>query len=281
MPPPHWSRSEVEATVREYLNMLVLELRGEQFNKAARNRELRVQLDGRSHGAVERKHQNISAMLISLGLPYIDGYKPLGHGQDMLREVIHKQLPPLLPFVEADVETPQPPVAIGDILHIHVEPPEAGLPLVVGEEPAMYGVGSSHLPAINYLHKEALNRSLGNAGEALVMEYERTRLLQAGKDHLARNVEQVSKTRGDYAGYDIRSYEVTGRDRFVEVKTTRYGKLTPFYISEGEVRFSGANLGAYRLYRLFNFRKGPKLFILPGDVTQHVRLRAVNYRAHF
>ena len=89
------------------------------------------------------------------------------------------------------------------------------------------------------------------------MEYERTRLVQAGKDHLARNIEQVSKTHGDQAGYDIRSYEVTGRDRFVEVKTTRYGKLTPFYISEGEVRFSGANLDAYHLYRLFNFRKGP------------------------
>ena len=281
MPPPHWSRSEVEATVRDYLNMLVLELRGERFNKAARNRELRVRLDGRSHGAVERKHQNISAILISLGLPYIDGYKPLGHGQDLLREVIRERLPPLLPFVEADVETPQSPVVIGDVLHIQVDPPDADLPLVVGEEPALYEVGSSRLPAINYLQKEALNRSLGDAGEALVMEYERTRLLQAGKDHLARNVEQVSKTRGDHAGYDIRSYEVTGRDRFVEVKTTRYGKLTPFYISAGEVRFSGANLDAYRLYRLFNFRKGPKLFILPGDVKRHVRLQAVNYRAHF
>lgn len=281
MPPPHWSRSEVEATVRDYLNMLVLELRGEQFNKAARNRELRVQLDGRSKGAVERKHQNVSAILISLGLPYIDGYKPLGHGQDLLREVIREQLPPLLPFVKADVETPQSPVAIGDVLNIQVDPPDADLPLVVGEERALYEVGSSRLPAINYLQKEALNRSLGDAGEALVMEYERTRLLQAGKDYLARNVEQVSKTRGDHAGYDIRSYEVTGRDRFVEVKTTRYGKLTPFYISAGEVRFSGANLDAYRLYRLFNFRQRPKLFILPGDVRRHVRLQAANYRAHF
>ena len=46
-------------------------------------------------------------------------------------------------------------------------------------------------------------------------------------------------------------------------------------------RFSGANLQAYRLYRLFNFRRGPKLFILPGDVRRHARLHAVNYRASF
>ncbi len=233
----------------------------------------------RSHGAVERKHQNISAILISLGCPYIDGYKPLGHGQDMLREVIHEQLVSLRPLVEADVGASQPPVTVDDVLDIHVKAPDTGLSSVVKE--GQYGVGGSSLPAINYLLKEALNRSLGDAGEALVMEYERTRLMQAGKDHFARNVEQVSKTRGDQAGYDIHSYEATGHDRFVEVKTTRYGKLTPFYISEGEVRFSGASLDAYHLYRLFNFRKGPKLFILHGDVRQHVRLRAVNYRAHF
>lgn len=274
----------MEATVRDYLSMLILELRGEGFNKRARNRELRVQLDGRSPSAVERKHQNISAILISLGCPYVDGYKPLGHGQDMLREVIHEQLLSLRPLVEAvesDVGAPQSPVAVDDVLDIHVNAPDGGLSSIVKEGPARYGVGGPGLPAINYLQKEASNRSLGDAGEALVMEYERTRLVQAGKDHLARNVEQVSKTHGDQAGYDIRSYETTGHDRFVEVKTTRYGKLTPFYISEGEVRFSGANLDAYHLYRLFNFRKDPKLFILPGDVRQHVRLRAVNYRAHF
>ena len=151
----------------------------------------------------------------------------------------------------------------------------------VREEPAPYAVDSVDSPATDYLQREALNRSLGDAGEALVMEYERARLLRAEKDRLARNVERVSKSVGDHAGYDIRSYDVTGHDRFVEVKTTRYGKLTPFYISAGEVRFCGANLHAYRLYRLFNFRKGPKLFILPGDVRRHVRLNVANYRAHF
>ena len=64
------------------------------------------------------------------------------------------------------------------------------------------------------------------------------------------------------------------------MKTTRYGKLTPFYISAGEVRFSEANAQAYHLYRLFEFRQSPKLFQLPGDVGHHVQLQAINYRAH-
>ena len=128
---------------------------------------------------------------------------------------------------------------------------------------------------------EALNRSLGDAGEALVMDFERARLLHEGKVRLAGNVEQVSKTVGDHAGFDIRSYEVSGHDRFIEVKTTRYGKLTLFYISTGEVRFSEANANDYHLYRLFEFRQRPGLFQLQGDVGRHVQLQAVNYRAHF
>ena len=270
----------MEATVRDYLNMLAAELRGEPVNKAARNRELRGRLDGRSHSAVEKKHQNISAVLISLGFPYVNGYKPLGHGQAMLRDVILEELPPLRDVVADDVAAPQPSVDIEDVLGICVDPPETGSPSMVREQLAQYGGRSVSSQAVNYLYQESLNRSLGDAGEALVMEYERARLLQAGKHQLARNVEQVSKTRGDHVGYDIHSYEDTGHDRFIEVKATRYGQLTPFFISAGELRFSKANLYAYRLYRLFNFRVGPRLFILPGDVRRHVRLEAVNYRAH-
>lgn len=82
-------------------------------------------------------------------------------------------------------------------------------------------------------------------------------------------------------GFDIHSYEATGRDRFIEVKTTRYGRHTPFYISDGELRFPEQNAKSYHLYRLFGFRKTPLLFTLPGDVSEHVQLHPVNYRARF
>ncbi len=274
-----WSRQEVEVTVRDYLDMLALELQDKSYNKAARNRALRARLDGRTHGAVERKHQNISAVLIELGFPYINGYKPLFNFQGMLRDVVREQLPPLESLVVADVNALQDRFTVDDILGIGVDPPVPAS-LSVGERPVEYVVSAQPGPPINYLQMEALNRSLGDAGEALVLEFERARLLREGKDRLARNVEQVSKTVGDHAGYDIRSYEVSGRDRFIEVKTTRYGKLTPFYISTGEVRFSKTNANAYHLYRLFEFRQTPRLFQLSGNVGRHVHLQAVNYRAH-
>ena len=152
---------------------------------------------------------------------------------------------------------------------------------VVGERRSDYLTPGTAAGPIDYLLREAQNRSLGDAGEALVMDYERERLERAGKDHLARNVEQASKTVGDHMGYDIRSYEESGRDRFIEVKTTRYGRHTPFYISDGELRFSEENAESYQLYRLFGFRRSPLLFTLPGDVTRHVQLHPVNYRARF
>ena len=275
-----WNRQEVEATVRDYFDMLASELLGEPFNKAASNRALRARLDTRTRGAVERKHQNISAVLIELGFPYINGYKPLVNIQSMLRDVVHEHLSSLENLVKADVEAHQIQVAVDDLLGIGVDPP-VPTPASVREAPVDYLVPNHHFPTINYLQMEALNRSLGDAGEALVMEFERARLLGEGKDRLARNVEHVSNTVGDHAGFDIRSYEVSGRDRFIEVKTTRYGKLTPFYISTGEVRFSEANAHAYHLYRLFKFRQRPKLFQLPGDVGRHVHLHAASYRAHF
>ena len=259
--------------------MLSLEICGKRYTKKEHNRKLREQLEGRSHGSVEFKHQNISAVLDSMGLPYIDGYKPRENVQALLREVVGERIPPVLELLAREVSAPQESVAMADVLNIRVDPPTARL--FAAEEQAEYVVSRRSPEPFNYLHQEAQNQSLGNAGETLILAYERSRLERLGRDNLARNVEQVSKTVGDHLGYDIHSYEENGRDRFVEVKTTRYGKRTPFYISAGEIKFSKANCNAYQLYRVFEFRERPKLFTLPGDVAGHVTLRAINYRAHF
>ena len=260
--------------------MFACQVRREPLNKAAHNHALRHHLDDRSRSAVERKHQNVSAVLIELGVPYIDGYKPLGNVQGLLREVVQEHLPEFEALVAPDVEEPQAPVPVGDLLDILVDPPES-TSREIRQSRREYVVPGRTAGTVDYLRREARNRSLGEAGEALVMDYERLRLERTGKDHLARNIEQVSKTMGDRAGYDIRSYHADGRDRFIEVKTTRYGRYTPFYISEGELRFSRAHANSYHLYRVFGFRKRPQLFTLPGEVGLHVCLQATTYRAQF
>ena len=274
-----WSRVEVEATVRDYMEMLSLEVRGEKFTKKRRNERLRELLDNRSHTAVEYKHQNISAVLIELGMPYVKGYKPRFNVQALLREVVPKHISPeLLQMVVEDVDAEETQLTVDDPLALKVvDAPQRNVPQEVHD--ARWTTPSDDAVPVDYLRREERNRSLGDAGEALVMAYEQARLRDAGRDHLAGKVEQVSKTKGDRAGYDIHSYELNGQDRLVEVKTTRYGQYTPFYISASEVKFSATNWDKYHLYRLFEFRKQPKLFVLPGDVSTTVNLEPVNFRA--
>ena len=79
-----WSDEEVRLLVADYFDMLQLDLLGEDYNKAEHNRLLREKLTARSKSSVEFKHQNVSAVLLKLGLPYIDGYKPARNYQRSL-----------------------------------------------------------------------------------------------------------------------------------------------------------------------------------------------------
>src|SRR5258706_8810826 len=125
--PDAWSHEEVEATASDYFEMLARELRGETFNKAEHNRQLQRLLNNRTPGAIERKHQNISAFLIDLGYPYIDGYKPLGNYQDMLRAVVEDRLSGATHLQQVVAAAVQAPVeelpSVSDILSIQVAPP--------------------------------------------------------------------------------------------------------------------------------------------------------------
>lgn len=133
----------------------------------------------------------------------------------------------------------------------------------------------------DYLEREAQNRSLGLAGEEFVLTFERWRLVHTGAGQLADRVVHVSRTKGDGLGYDILSFEPDGTERFVEVKTTSFGERTPFFVSANEVRFAREHAPQFQLYRVFDFRREPRLFELRGPVEQHCHLDATNFLASF
>src|SRR5450759_754696 len=87
-----WSHEEVEAIVANYFGMLDKELRGLEYNKTEYRRNLAKLLENRSDGSIERKHQNISAVLRDLDFPFINGYKPLGNYQEMLFSIVYNRL---------------------------------------------------------------------------------------------------------------------------------------------------------------------------------------------
>ncbi len=112
-----------------------------------------------------------------------------------------------------------------------------------------------------------------------MVKFEHERLWRAGHSRLADRVEHVSKTTGDGAGFDVLSFEVSGEERLIEVKTTRFGAETPFFVSRNEVLVSKEQAHHYHLYRLFNFKQAVKLFRLPGSFDSNCVLDPVQYSA--
>lgn len=133
----------------------------------------------------------------------------------------------------------------------------------------------------DYIAREARNTSLGIAGEEFVVRFEHWRLNQLGMTTLADRVEHVSQTKGDGLGYDVLSFDASGRERFIEVKTTAFGKETPFFVTRNELDFSKDAKDHFVLCRLFEFRQAPRLFALNGALDQHCALDPVTYRASF
>jgi len=265
--PDDWSREEVEAAVADYLDMLLMDVRDEGFNKAERNRRLQRLLNNRTRSSVEWKHQNISAILNDLGVPYVRGYKPRYNYQELLRQVVEERLPRARELLEAINRFVNQPVkgtpSVRDILTILVPPPARDdVPQRLRSSPPP----RKSIPR-NYLKAEADNRSLGLAGEEFVLRYEHERLWRVGQKSLAERVEHVAVTQGDGLGYDILSFEATGRERLIEVKTTRFGEYTSFFASRNEVDVSEDRQTQFQLYRLYNFRQDPKLYVLPGSLT--------------
>ncbi len=276
----NWSREEVEAAVSDYFDMLAKELRGRPFNKAEHSRNLQKLLKDRQRGSIEKKRQNISAVLIELGYPYINGYKPLGNYQRILYDVVEERLGHAPNLSKAAAEAVKQPATkvptISDLLSIVVDAPKLEV-----AKPRSRGIPRTQSQSVrkNYLEVEAQNRSLGLAGEEFIMHFEHERLWRAGKKQLADRIEHVSKTRGDHLGFDIQSFEADGRDRLIEVKTTRFGLATPFFASRNEVRVSEFHYAEYQLYRLFNFRSAPRLFVLSGSLRQTCKLEPIQFSA--
>lgn len=274
-----WSREEVEAIVADYLEMLTLELAGQSYSKTLHRRRLQEKLNNRSDASIEFKHGNISAAMMGLGFPSIRGYKPRSNYQVLLVTVAAEQVrgKPLLDKVAlAAVEQPALVPAITDFAKVKSDAPHKENRATEVVDPLLFKAVKR-----DYLEREAKNQSLGMAGEKFIVQFEHWRLNQLGQGRLADRVDHVSHTRGDGLGYDVLSFDADGRERFIEVKTTSFGRDTPFFVSRGELALSHGAKDQFHLYRLFEFRKAPRLFELKGSLNQHCVLDPTTYRASF
>lgn len=175
-----WDDAELAAIVEDYFAMLTAELGGRPYVKSYHSKALMERI-GRTHRSVEFKHQNISAVLDELGIPWIEGYKPKRNYQSAIFDAIDR-------YLSAQRE-------VIDLTYV----PCAVVSLTELER------------KFDPVERDFRNRRLGQAGEAFVVEAERQRLLAAGHDEPARKVRWVADLDGDGAGYDVLSYETMAR----------------------------------------------------------------------
>src|SRR5580692_1935894 len=104
-----WQDGELDLIVADYFSMLQAELSGRAYVKSRHSAVLMAKIE-RTHRSVEFKHQNISAVLDKLGMPWIPGYKPKRNYQNAIFDAIDRYLTahpaaveptPILPSVSA------------------------------------------------------------------------------------------------------------------------------------------------------------------------------------
>jgi hypothetical protein len=259
-----WSDAEVKAAVDEYLTMLRSEAVGQQYSKSDHRRTLSQKLrPERTSSAIEFKHQNISAAMLELGLPYIRGYKPRGNYQAaLLREIQHRM-----------EEDPR------QLASLRAEPQASAASSLQRAEPPSSTATNRKGTHLDYGLLQEENSRLGAMGEELVVEFERKRLRRSGQSELVDHVRWASRDDGDGLGYDVLSFDEAGRERYIEVKTTALGPEAPFYISSAELHFARCHLQSFVLYRVFCVLDSPRFFVLEGDIADALNMVPVTYRA--
>ena len=272
-----WSIDEINAIVDDYMSMLLQDLKGEKYNKTSHREKLKPQLNNRTDGSIEFKHQNISAALIDLDYPYIDGYKPRFNYQNELFQAISKKTE------EIDFDLPN---IIDNYLNktkkssedltptlTEVQPPTTINRKINPYEKIEFGRNNKK----NYALIENNNKNLGRRGEELVFEFEKQRVTKLKLD--VSKVQWISEVKGDDEGYDILSLNDDGSARYIEVKTTTQGIDFHFFISGREVEFSRRNKDNYFIYRVFNLNKSPNFYTQKGYVIDSFELIPTEFKA--
>lgn len=270
-----WSDEENTIIVATYGAMLLDEHFGRSYVKAEYNRLVQSKID-RSRGSIEFKFQNVSAVLMGLGEIWIHGYKPAFNYQSSLLDAVldwlaqNSDWSQRLPLSQHSGFSEDEPLWIGPPPTNSNLPEPDALPKLI--DLAKLGDAAG---------RDERNHRLGKAGEARVLAHEKSSLRNAGAHDLSEKVRWVAQVDGDGAGYDILSFEPSGQERLLEVKTTNGWERTPFHISRNELAVAERNIHTWCLVRLWDFSRKPQAFEIRPPLDRHVSLTPTSFEASF
>jgi hypothetical protein len=106
---------------------------------------------------------------------------------------------------------------------------------------------------------DARNKKLGDAGELLVLEFERKELIKNGRKDLAEKVRTI---------------------KYVEVKTTKGSSSSSFFMSSNEINFAKQHEENYYLFRVYEYdfaTNSGKFFVVNNSIDETLDLTPTQF----
>jgi hypothetical protein len=137
---------------------------------------------------------------------------------------------------------------------------------------------------IDYAERSKKFKRIGDRGEQIVVMTERLHLLKKGRADLAEKVDHIAK-RDDSVGYDIKSYELNGEEKYIEVKSTlKPAGVTDIYISANELSVA-QSMSNYFIYVVYDVNhKEPHIWKIKGNeflTNPNIEMKPISYKIKF
>ena len=196
----NWQDDELDEIVADYFAMLAADLSGQPYVKSRHSAALMARI-GRTHRSVEFKHQNISAVLDELGMPWIPGYKPKRNYQNAIFDAIDRYLtehPAILEPVPKSATT-------AAFARRNLCRPARPYDWPASRFLNVCGGLSGNLIPLNGTIATVL---LAKPGRLLSLILRGASSPDADRPDLARKVRWIAAEDGDGAGYDVLSFNL-------------------------------------------------------------------------
>jgi len=114
------------------------------------------------------------------------------------------------------------------------------------------------------------SKKVGRAGEEHVYKYEYKKLMDHGREDLAKKIVKQYEDLSFFPGYDIKSFNEDGEEIFIEVKSTISKGKDHFEISDNEVLAAKSLEGSYFIYQVTNALVNPKISAIVRNPMKYI-----------
>lgn len=135
-----------------------------------------------------------------------------------------------------------------------LDPIQVVKPTAFSEKPIVKPIQLEAKAGVDYVEEEKKRKEIGDLGEQFIY-FQECEKIKKYKLPKGKQVEWVSRDKGDGLGYDILSYDEAGNEMYIEVKTTLGAENTSFFISANELEKSKQEKEKFYLYRVYEFNK--------------------------